>query len=280
MPALAIANLGPGMFALHAPRALRVSTLARIEYQTLDGRWTGYDSADSANTYRLLDACPETAGTIAACRLLAAGEAVVPVPWSGQSCSGQCDATCPAETFHAGIHRLVVLGCDDSNARHEGPPFQMPTTAPMVARWRAASDLEHATISRLDAGKPPDRVEPGSPDRIAGFSIVPGSSREIDTAVMADLLEWLRAPDGFNDKVVRRCSRGAMVGFVLKHKLPNGAGESSELALDFTCNSLILVREHAKSRALTSSFFDASRPQLLSIVRRALPGDRQLTHLR
>jgi len=156
----------------------------------------------------------------------------------------------------------------------------MPASAAMVARWRAASAVERVTVSRLDARDPQDPVKVGDPNRLAGFKVIADTTHELAEGLLGDLTKWMRAEDGFNDKVVRRCARGAMVGILLKHKLPRGIKESSALAVDFTCNSLVLVRERDGKGMVTASFFDASRAELLSIVRRALPDDSDLTRLR
>jgi hypothetical protein len=278
--ALTISNLGPGMFSLQANQGLEVATLAKIERRMADGQWTAHDDLDGGKGYRIVDACPDSPQAVPACRSIAPGEPIVPVPWSGQSCGAQCDPVCSPDPFHAGVHRLVVHGCKDVKVRYEGPPFEMPTSAAMLARWRAASAVERVTISRLDARDPQDPVKTGGPNRLAGFKVIAGTTHELAEDLVGDLTKWMRAEDGFNDKVVRRCARGAMVGISLMHKLPRGIQESSALALDFTCNSLVLVREREGKGTVTSSFFDASRAELLSIVRRALPDDSDFTRLR
>jgi hypothetical protein len=71
-----------------------------------------------------------------------------------------------------------------------------------------------------------------------------------------------------------------MVGVLLARKLPDGTEDRTEIAVDFACNSVIAVREQDHRRVATASFFDASRPRLLSIVQRALPTDEELARLR
>ena len=115
-------------------------------------------------------------------------------------------------------------------------------------------------------------------DRVAGFRVTPNSSHQVPDDIKTDLSNWLRGKGAFNDKVVRRCARGTMVGVVLVHALPT-VEETSELAIDFKCNSLVVFRARDGRNALTASFFDASREQLLTIVRRAFPADAELNRL-
>jgi hypothetical protein len=48
-----------------------------------------------------------------------------PVPWSGMSCSAQCNATCDKNVRLHGRFRFVVLSCD-GGTRFEGPIFKLP----------------------------------------------------------------------------------------------------------------------------------------------------------
>jgi hypothetical protein len=115
---------------------------------------------------------------------------------------------------------------------------------------------------------------------VAGFKVVPSTSRELDAPLVADLTHWLRGKDGFDDRVVRRCRKGPRVGFSLLSELPDGSEDTSEIVIDFACNSFLLVRERDLPQALTASFFDASRSLILSLTRRALPADGDFTSLR
>jgi hypothetical protein len=48
-----------------------------------------------------------------------------PVPWSGMSCSSQCNHSCDKNVRLYGRFRFVVRTCDGQN-RFEGPVFEMP----------------------------------------------------------------------------------------------------------------------------------------------------------
>jgi hypothetical protein len=121
-PAVTIANGKPGAFTVHAPAATKLRTLAAIEGRR-DGAWidvsAGFDSGDG---YRLIARCDARPG---ACVTLAAGATLAPVPWSGMSCSSQCNHTCDKNApLAAGEYRLVLTSCDGKRT-FVGPVFQM-----------------------------------------------------------------------------------------------------------------------------------------------------------
>ena len=53
-----------------------------------------------------------------------------PVPWTGMSCSSQCNHACDKNRwFGGGRFRFVVTSCD-GKSRFEGPIFELPDTEP------------------------------------------------------------------------------------------------------------------------------------------------------
>lgn len=48
-----------------------------------------------------------------------------PVPWSGMSCSSQCNRSCDKNQRLSGRFRFVVKSCD-GKTRYEGPVFELP----------------------------------------------------------------------------------------------------------------------------------------------------------
>jgi hypothetical protein len=48
-----------------------------------------------------------------------------PVPWSGMSCSSQCNGNCDRNYPLFGRFRFVVVSCDGAT-RFEGPVFELP----------------------------------------------------------------------------------------------------------------------------------------------------------
>ncbi|MBN1611643.1 MAG: hypothetical protein JW940_33720 [Polyangiaceae bacterium] len=271
-----VIDSGPGQFTVRAHTPIKLATEAHIEARAKDGSWTAYPGLDGDTGYRLVDSC---ASTPSPCRSLSAGEQLVLVPWSGTTCSAQCAAPCPADDFHPGTHRLVVHGCEDPSLRYEGPAFEMPASAAMLARRRAASESQRAVIVRLDP-RDVEGADRFARDRVAGFRVRAEPEQPVAAEVLTGLATWLRSSSGFNDKVVRRCARKHMVGFVLQGATMPGSTGATEMAADFACNSLIVVRTEQRGRIETWSHFDASRSELLALVRRALPQDQELAALR
>ncbi|MFC1642485.1 hypothetical protein ACFL5O_07335 [Myxococcota bacterium] len=273
---LVIAAEGPGQFVLRATVSLDIATAARIEARSADGRWTAYQNLEQGKGYRLVESCSPSS---LPCRSLSPGERLIPVPWSGSICSAQCVAPCSSDEFHPGIHRLVVHNCGDPTKRYEGPPFEMVGSPAMLARWRAASNMRQATIMRLDPRSGAEGAGSHRSDHVAGYRVLPETARPLEPERVTELASWLRVSHGFKDNIARRCARKHMVGVRLLGAAPRGSKGATEIAVDFACNSMIVVAAEGRGRIETVSFFDSSRSELLSIVRRALPLDRELKGL-
>ncbi len=125
-PALSITNGKPGVFTLAAKSAVKLRVLASIE-GLRDGKWSDVSrSFDLGAGFRLVAQCdthrPEKPAA-QACVELAAGTQLVPVPWSGMSCSSQCNKLCDKNApLPAGDYRLVVTSCDGATT-YTGPAF-------------------------------------------------------------------------------------------------------------------------------------------------------------
>ena len=122
-PALTIANGKPGEFTLTANSAVELATVASIE--TLrDGKWIQISkNFDLGDGYRLIAGC---GGKPDKCTKLAAGGMLTPVPWSGYSCSSQCNQTCDKNVqYGEGDYRLVVTSCDGKQT-FTGAAFHWP----------------------------------------------------------------------------------------------------------------------------------------------------------
>ena len=120
-PVIVVTNGKPGAFTIVANATTKLATLARIEAMR-DGKWVdvsrGFDAGDG---YRLIEACDPKPPT---CFDMAAGAKRVPVPWSGMSCSSQCNGTCDKNgPLPAGDYRLVVTTCDGT-IPFTGPTFR------------------------------------------------------------------------------------------------------------------------------------------------------------
>lgn len=277
--ALVIGDLGPGRFELQAKVALEVATVANIEVRLEDGRFSPVGHLDGDFGYRLVESCPAPHRPVEDCRRLTAGEHLVPVPWSGFGCSAQCNAQCGHDAFRPGIYRLVVRGCAGSTVRYEGPLFEVPPTPEMVPRWRAASGAQQAYVMRLDPRDLKEGAEARGSDRVAGYRVIPGTKRPLNATLLPKLVTWLRAEKGFDDKVEKRCVRKNMVGWLLVRKRLDGSDEATAVAVDFACNSITISGEKPPD-TMSSSYFDPSRVDLLSLARQALPLDSELARLR
>ncbi len=137
-------------------------------------------------------------------------------------------------------------------------------------RWQASEGVVQGMIARLVASDV--QSDAHDPNRIAGFRIVPGSGRPLDPDLLADLVHWLRAEDGFIEGLARRCRRDQAVGFRLQRQI-EGQMSTAEIAVDFPCNALFLRVLGPGSPRTAYCFFDPSRADLLAIVTRALGKD-------
>jgi hypothetical protein len=279
VPSLTIENLAIGLFALRSSKSTRIATRAIIEHRNDDGSWIPYEELDGANGYRVVDRCPQSGDIVPACRAIKPDEVIVPVFWNGQHCSAQCAPTCTSDSYREGPHRLVVQDCENATIRYQGQVFEMPRSAKMVARWRVAWRAESATVYRLDPMKSKDPMLPYTHDRVVGFAIKPTVSRNLNKNALADLSRWLRLTS-FEDDLVQRCLPGLTVGIVVLNTLPNGAKDRSELAFDFGCNALLILRDQGGERRLTSTLFDKSRDEILALLQRALPEEKDLLRMK
>lgn len=129
-PAVSITNGKPGAFTLEAKASVKLRVLASIE-GLRDSKWvdvsTGFDLGAG---YRLVARCDGPvrapgAQPESACLELAIGDTLTPVPWSGMSCSSQCNSTCKKNTpLPVGDYRLVVTTCDLATT-FRGPAFHL-----------------------------------------------------------------------------------------------------------------------------------------------------------
>lgn len=121
-PSVTITNGKPGAFMIHVRAATALRTVASIE-GVRDGMWASVAARlDGGDGYRLVARCDAKPG---ACITLAAGATLAPVPWSGMSCSSQCNATCDKNApLAAGDYRLVLTSCDGKQT-FTGPVFKM-----------------------------------------------------------------------------------------------------------------------------------------------------------
>lgn len=110
----------PGSLEIVAHDAISLDAKLIVERATSTG---GFEPVPlDLDSMRLVESCSDKIGT---CVALEAGRTLKPVPWSGMSCSSQCNQTCDKNVYRAGRHRFVVVACDGKQ-RFEGPVFEMP----------------------------------------------------------------------------------------------------------------------------------------------------------
>jgi hypothetical protein len=154
----------------------------------------------------------------------------------------------------------------------------MPRTSGALVRLRAASHVTRALLTTLDSGDVVDSVDP-SEDRLAGVRRV-GDEVVLPPALVAELADWLRQPQGFDDRVVRRCERQNGFGFRLVREVSGLEAEVSEIAIDLNCNSIAIVNQEGERRRRADAFFDTSRPAALALLRAAMPGSARALPVR
>jgi hypothetical protein len=276
---LTITNLAPGAFELESSAAIALASRATIEHRAPDGSWSALGNLDLQNGYRLLESCD---APTPACIELAADTVMRPVPFSGLDCSAQCNKRCRANSWVGpGELRLVVHTCNGDSIA--GPSFALPSSehAASMPRWGVTTDVVRASAMRLEI---PQRVwnigDPAAAGRVAGFD-VRGKERALGEAELATLLDLLRSPTGYDDRIAKRCAFGTLVGFRLV-RAPATTGEPREedveIAIDFTCQKLFVVQggRDGRPRTVHGTHADPSRAGWLELAKRSLPDDRRL----
>lgn len=283
-PVVTITNLGPGRFRLRSGRdPVPLNVLATIEIEK-DGSFQPVENLELGAGYRLLARCPDEGAPSAECVTVTA-DGFEPIPWSGFACSAQCNVRCRANPYWAGKFRLVVTPCGDGQARVVGPVFELPSEPDAIERWSASEGIASATAVRLTLPPRWDGTAPGKAGSLAGM-ITAGSERPLDASLRAELAAALRTPHGFEDRVAKRCVMGTLVGYRVVRALPPSSGpreeETVEIAMDFTCEKLFVVRAGGADgkRVVHATHFEPSRPAFLALAKKALPHDPVVVKLR
>jgi len=283
---LAIVDLGGGRFAIEndGADAARVKSAAAIERKTDTGWQALY--IDVRDGYRLVEQCPARGTPVDACVSVPAHGELDPARWTGFNCSGQCNMICRANAFEGpGTFRLVVSTCD--GARVEGPAFEMPSfrDPPALDRWALATNIASASVVRLDnaSAAHADTSAPASPGHVAGFA-TKGAEHPLDSSVaLGALRAFLQDGRGFDDKIMKRCAMGPMVGVRLERDLPSTAAarrQTVEIAMDFSCNKLFAAFGEGSHRVTLASHFDPSHRAAVTWAKAVFPGDAEIAKLR
>jgi hypothetical protein len=268
-----VASIGVAEVSVAATASVEISTRAKLEFQNSDGAWDAVPDLNHGMGYSLGADCPIRAETNA-CTELRPGQQLLSVPWTGYRCAAQCDPPCPDDSFRAGIYRWVVTSCD-GRRKVVGPVFELPRNPPTLHRWRAAVDVESATAMRVSTrlGKPVS-------DQVAGYPVQLGTQRPLSSDLVVEFTRLLSSDSSFDDSVVDRCLPGLGVGLRLVRKSPLSrlGSNTTDLALDFGCNRLMIGSRTGGQLQATS--FERSRTAFIAFAQKALPRDPELQHLK
>jgi hypothetical protein len=112
----------PGSLVItnHGSAEIQLIRAIKIEHKTGD-RWQPVEAE-----FKLVADCAEVPAKADKCVRLASQASLTVVPWTGFSCSGQCNRSCRANVkYPAGRYRFVVASCSDGVA-HTSDPFELP----------------------------------------------------------------------------------------------------------------------------------------------------------
>lgn len=110
----------PGSLEILATQTTQLAPDLIVERQRGDGSFEALRNLDLASM-RLVGSCGQP---IKAC-VPVGKQGLRPVPWSGMSCSSQCNRTCDKNEQMHGRFRFVATSCD-GRTRFEGPVFTLP----------------------------------------------------------------------------------------------------------------------------------------------------------
>lgn len=120
-PAVEIRNgANPGSLELAVHGTVDLDPELIVEQQLSDGSFQPLQNLD-LGSMKLVTSCDQQ---IKAC-VRVDEQGLRPVPWSGMSCSSQCNHSCDKNVRLYGRYRFVVRSCD-GKTRFEGPVFELP----------------------------------------------------------------------------------------------------------------------------------------------------------
>lgn len=119
-PVVQVRNgLKPGSVGIRATHPTQLGPTLIVERQQDDGSFMPVRNLD-LDSMRLAERCDHPPGT---CITITA-RGLFPVPWSGMSCSSQCNLNCDRNVPLHGHFRFVVTSCD-GRTRFEGGVFTL-----------------------------------------------------------------------------------------------------------------------------------------------------------
>jgi hypothetical protein len=112
----------PGSLEVRVNGTAELATELIVERQLGDGSFEPVQNLD-LSSMKLVTSCDQRINTCV--RVDESG--LRPLPWSGMSCSSQCNRSCDKNVRLHGRFRFVVTSCD-GKTRFEGPVFELPKT--------------------------------------------------------------------------------------------------------------------------------------------------------
>ena len=110
----------PGSLELVVRGVVELDVELMVERQLGDGSFQPLQNLD-LESMKLVTSCDQR---LSKC-VNVADRTLRPLPWSGMSCSSQCNHSCDKNVGLVGRFRFVVKSCDGKN-RFEGPVFEIP----------------------------------------------------------------------------------------------------------------------------------------------------------
>jgi len=267
-PPVVVTVMTPGAFEIeNTTRApVKLATEARIER---DGA-----PLDAVDDYRLVEDCSAKPD---ACVEIPAGATLRPVPWTGFSCSSQCNQNCDKNVWMGGAasFRFAVKTCDGARTIRT-PAFTMPRDPRpnQLARQSFTSDVASATVARLELPTQQFALgAPATPDHIAGFAVTPGTEKSIDKTLADAFVQLVQDENGFDDKIAKRCLMSDLVGVrLVRHPPTTGPVKEDvvEIAFDQTCSKFFAVRGDSSHRVEMATHYDPQRRAFLAWAKRVL----------
>jgi hypothetical protein len=204
------------------------------------------------------------------------GQPFVALSWNGAECGPCCYSNTPVPLV-PGVYRLEPRACGGESGGWEGPTFDVSGSGCVLERFRAAANIEKASVFKV--------VAPGPKMSEKARSIHPRSSGDQSWSVAKrrspELVSRVGNPTGFNNIFTRRCEGGDRYGFRLTRNVPHVGREVTELAIELRCTWI----SQRTSKALHERRMDArsvappSKPACAASPDRPPPSRRVLSRI-
>ena len=252
---------------------IALATHVALERQDKQDKTTvGFQSFEPTEPFQLVETC--TGHAPDAC--VTPDHAMQLVRWSGMTCGTQCGLGCRGTVpYGPGSFRFVLTTCDHAHV-YPSPPFDLQGSGSAASDDRvwAATATSKATIARLEQQPKWDATSAPSVTTIAGMN-VRGAKQTLDDDARRALTDALASQSGFDDSIQKRCVMSKLVGFELTRSLPTTGTspreQTNEIAIDFNCQKIFVVRGDHAPRFVHASHFDPSRPAFLALAKKLVP---------